>query len=104
MFKNLYVKKNFIIAQIDFETKKWFTYSEIISTTKALAAGLHFRLGLKHGDNVAIAMPASCMEYPIAILAINLCGASATLINPSLTQSSGQLHIIFNKIVFNFFF
>ncbi len=60
------------------------TYSEIAESTKALAAGLQMRYKLRPGDMVAVALP-TCLEYSITTLALNLCGATSTLINPAQT-------------------
>jgi acyl-CoA synthetase (AMP-forming)/AMP-acid ligase II len=50
----------------------------------ALAAGLQLKLNLKPGEIVAVALP-TCLEYSITVLALNLCGATSTLINPGQT-------------------
>lgn len=68
------------------ETKEDLTFAQIVNNTKALAAGLQIRFGLKARENVAIALP-SCQEYPVAVLGINFCGAAGVLINPSQTIS-----------------
>ena len=52
--------------------------------TKALAADFQLKYSLKAGDPVAIALP-TCLEYPVAVLSVNLCGSVAILINPSQT-------------------
>jgi len=60
------------------------TYTQVIDTTVSLAAGLQTTLNLKMKDVVAIALP-NCFDYPIIGMAINLAGATATLINPAQT-------------------
>lgn len=72
------------MQQVDAETKRSLNYSEISANIKALAAGLQIKFDLKPRENVAVAL-SNCVEYPVVTLAINLCGASATLFNPAQT-------------------
>lgn len=74
----------FYLQKIDPDTKQSLTYSQIVSTTSALATGLQTKYKLQPGDMVAVALP-TCLEYSITVLAINLCGATSVLINPSQT-------------------
>jgi len=60
----------------------------LINKTRLLAAGLQSKFNLKHGDNAAVVL-SNCLEYPIMVLAIQLCGATAALINP--LQTAGEL-------------
>lgn len=70
--------------QFDSETKEAFTYVEVAEKMKSLAAGLQIKFNLALGERIAIALPL-CMEYSIASLAVQLCGATAVLINPAQT-------------------
>lgn len=74
------------VSCIDPETKRTLTYNEIADSTLALAAGFQLKFNLKPGDMVAVALP-TCLEYSITTLALNLCGATSTLINPAQTIS-----------------
>ena len=76
----------YIDSQTNSETKQDLTFAEIVTNTKALAAGLQNKFGVKPKETVAIVLP-SCLEYPVAVLGVNLAGAAATLINPSQTIS-----------------
>lgn len=71
---------------MDADTKKEFTYSQIKENSYALAAGFQIEFNLKRGDIVAVLLP-NCLEHPIIIFGITLCGATASLINPSHTIS-----------------
>lgn len=71
-------------VKIDPDTKRSLSYHEICENTLALAAGLQLKLNLKPGDMVAVALP-TCLDYSITVLALNLCGATSTLINPGQT-------------------
>lgn len=62
------------------------TYAEIINESKDLAAGLQAKFSLKPKETVAIALPSS-LQYANAVLGVNLCGATAVLMNPSQTAS-----------------
>ncbi|XP_057377430.1 uncharacterized protein LOC130698815 [Daphnia carinata] len=74
------------ISSTNSETKQNITFSQIVNQTKALAAGLQIKFGVQPKENIAIVLP-SCLEYPVAVLGVNYCGAAATLINPSQTIS-----------------
>ena len=71
--------------QINSETKEKLTYRTIRDTTWSLGAGLQAKFSLKPKETVAIALP-NCLEYPIAVLGVNLCGATAVLVNPAQTK------------------
>lgn len=73
-----------VVMQIDSETKITLTFRQVIDLTRALAAGLQNKYKLKATEAVGIALP-SCLEYPVAVLGVNLCGAVSVLINPSQT-------------------
>lgn len=75
------------LFQTNSETKQNLTFSQIVNQTKALAAGLQIKFGVQPKENIAIVLP-SCLEYPVAVLGVNYCGAAATLINPSQTISN----------------
>ena len=60
------------------------TFSEIVRKTRLLAVGFQSKYNLKPKDNVAIILP-NMLEYPIVVLAVQLCGAAANLINPAQT-------------------
>ena len=75
---------------MDSDSKKAFSYTEVIGNTQALAAALQMRLNVQPKDMVAIVLP-NCLEYPIAALAVTLCGATVTLINPN--QNIGINHL-----------
>ncbi|XP_046655334.1 4-coumarate--CoA ligase 1-like isoform X3 [Daphnia pulicaria] len=75
-----------ISVKIDSDTKQSLSYNEICENILALAAGLQLKLNLKPGEIVAVALP-TCLEYSITVLALNLCGATSTLINPGQTIS-----------------
>lgn len=60
---------------------------QLIDSIRSLAAGLQTKIRLKLGDMVAIALP-TCLEYIVVVLAVNLCGATNVLINPSQTIST----------------
>ena len=62
----------------------------------SLAAGLQTKLNLKMKDIVAIALP-NCLDYPIIGMAINLAGATATLINPAQTICNNLISFPFMK-------
>lgn len=70
--------------QINSETKAQWTFSNIINTTSQLAAGLQLQQRILPKQTVAITLP-NCMECPIAVLAIILCGGTAVIINPNQT-------------------
>lgn len=75
-----------MLLQEDFDTKKALTYKEIQEESYRLAIGLQVCCNLKKGDNVAIVLP-NCLNYPIIVFAVTLCGGCAVLINPSQTMS-----------------
>jgi len=79
--------KHLLNSQINSETKETLTYSEIVRATQSLATGLQLKFKLASGDRVAIALPL-CLEYPIACMAVQLCGATAVFINPAQTISN----------------
>ncbi|XP_046632805.1 4-coumarate--CoA ligase 1-like [Daphnia pulicaria] len=74
------------VSSTNSETMENLTFREIVNNSKALAAGLQTQFGIHPKENVAIVLP-SCLEYPVAVLGVNYCGAAATLINPSQTIS-----------------
>ncbi len=82
---------------MDAETKETLTFTQIRQSSYALAAGFQIRLNLQHGDNVAVVLP-NCVDYPVVIFAVTLCGASATLINPVQTISTACLHFRINNL------
>ena len=57
----------------------------------SLATGLQAKLNLELKDIVAIALP-NCLDYPIIGMAINMAGATATLINPGQTICNYNTH------------
>jgi len=75
-------------AFINAETNETITYSNILDRTRLLAAALQTTFKLQPKENVAVVLP-NCLDYPSIVLAIQLCGAVATLINPS--QTSGEM-------------
>ena len=74
---------------MDAENKNHLTFDEINTKSYALASGLQAKFNLKPGDSVGIALP-NCLEYPIALFAATLCGASVALFNPA--QTFGKLN------------
>jgi len=76
------------IAFIDAETNQTVSYSDLLNRSSLLAASLQSKFNLKPKENVAVVLP-NCTDYPSIVLAIQLCGAVATLINPS--QTAGEL-------------
>lgn len=78
--------------QINAETNETITYSNILDRTRLLAAALQTTFKLQPKENVAVVLP-NCLDYPSIVLAIQLCGAVATLINPS--QTSGGLFLLY---------
>ncbi len=70
--------------KIDAETKKSYTYTKVRSDITELAAGLQVKCNLKPKEKIAVFLP-TCVEYPIITLAVQLCGATAVLINPGQT-------------------
>jgi len=70
------------------ETNQTVTYGDILNRTKLLAASLQTTFNLKPKENVAVVLP-NCIDYPSIVLAIQLCGAVATLINPA--QTTGEM-------------
>ena len=84
--------------QVHAETKATLRYSEIRGSISALAASLQSKFQLKPREMVAIALP-SCLEYPIAFLGINMCGATAVLINPTQTLRNFQSKVATSFII-----
>lgn len=79
-----------VYIQVNSETKQRYTYADIIQLTEALAAGMRIKWNVSPGDRVMILLPV-CMEYPIATMAVHLCGATGVLANP--------LHTVGKKIL-----
>lgn len=77
---------------MDVENKRELKFDEISKNSYALAAGLQAKFNLKPGDRVGIVLP-NCLEYPVAVLAVTLCGACAVLFNPAQTIGNLVLHL-----------
>ncbi len=60
------------------------------SNVHQLATGFQIKFNLKPREKVAVIL-SNCIDYPIITLAINLCGATAILMNPE--QTVGKLFI-----------
>ena len=67
------------------ETGQQLTYADVGRITRHLAAGFESKWKLQVGTKVALIIP-NCLEYPLIVMAVNLCGATAVLFNPSLTN------------------
>jgi acyl-CoA synthetase (AMP-forming)/AMP-acid ligase II len=71
-------------ALIDSVTGRTITYAQLAELVDRTAAALA-RLGIRHGDVLAIVSP-NALEFPIAVLAIARLGAIVTTANPLSTR------------------
>ena len=78
------------------ENGQQLTYEDIGHITRHLAAGFTCKWNLRTGAKVAIVLP-SCLEYPLTVMAANLCGATAVLVNPA--QTTCKFNSIFLKLI-----
>ncbi|KAJ7551055.1 hypothetical protein O6H91_07G132000 [Diphasiastrum complanatum] len=69
---------------IDGKTGKEYTYAEVESISRRVAAGL-VKLGLQKGDVVMLLLP-NCPEFMLVFLGVAIRGATATTANPFYTQ------------------
>lgn len=82
------MESNLTISQVNSETKQALTHAQIRENSYALATGLQIKFNFKRGDNIAVVLP-NCLDYPVVIFAITLCGGCAILINPAQTIGTG---------------
>ncbi|KFK39428.1 hypothetical protein AALP_AA3G243700 [Arabis alpina] len=69
---------------IDGATGRIFTYADVLTNTRRIAAGIH-RLGIRHGDVVMLLLPNS-PEFALSFLAVAYLGGVSTTANPFYTQ------------------
>lgn len=60
------------------------TYAEVDSASRAVAAWLQQKLGVRRGDRVAVMMP-NIFSFPVAMLGIHRAGAAQVNVNPLYT-------------------
>ncbi|HEY4025345.1 MAG TPA: 4-coumarate--CoA ligase family protein [Candidatus Dormibacteraeota bacterium] len=70
-------------ALIDGRSGRVTTYAELADAVERTAAGLH-RAGFRRGEVALICSP-SCVEFPIAFLAVARLGGTVTTMNPAFT-------------------
>ena len=71
-------------TQIDGFTKQTYTYSDIITMSERLAAGLQI-VGVKPGDVVCILAP-NHIDYHVVFYAVTLINATLQAVNPLFTK------------------
>ena len=76
----------FSYIQVDSATKDQVTFTELIGAVERLALRLQVSEGVQKGHYVAIALN-NCIEFPIALLSVVMCGAVAAFVNPVYTPS-----------------
>ena len=65
------------------------TYAEVDRASRALAAWLQKKLGVKRGDRVALMVP-NVFAFPVAMLGIHRAGAAQVNVNPLYTPHELQ--------------
>lgn len=69
---------------MDAVTKVEWNFAEVVDAAERLAAVLQTRYALVKGQVVALALPNSG-EFVVSLLAVSMCGAVTTLVNPVYT-------------------
>lgn len=82
------------VAIIDGTTNMTRTFADYYETAGSLAAALHDDMGIHENSTVAIYSP-NHVDYLPAALAVSLCGAKLTPINPLYTQQ--ELEVVLQK-------
>src|SRR5215472_1471585 len=72
-------------ALIDGQTGSVTTYADLAEAVDRVAAGLH-QLGFHQGEVAAICAP-TCVEFPVALLAVTRLGGVVTTMNPAFTET-----------------
>ncbi|MFV2125919.1 AMP-binding protein [Micromonospora sp. LOL_013] len=78
-------------ALVDVAGGDGYTYRQLASMVRRLAAGLHAR-GLRRGDVLAMLAP-NVPEYPIVVLAASLAGGTVVVLNPIDTPDDLAGHL-----------
>src|ERR1700759_5681324 len=65
------------------------TYAEVDRASRAFAAWLQQRLGVKRGDRIALMVP-NIFAFPVAMLGIHRAGAAQVNVNPLYTPHELQ--------------
>ena len=83
--------------QIDGFTKQTYTYSDLITMSERLAAGLQID-GVKPGDIVCILAP-NHIDYHVVFYAVALINATLQAINPMFTKGTSILWYNFGNMI-----